>query len=157
LRIRIYGQSKNVPRDLCRRAIELWGGYLLGPRMDKLVSVNVKFDTKLDTGPLFAYFFCTDDGVPPREFAIRVSTTLSKRRTLVSIAHEMVHVKQHAKGILRDSTMNTAKWYGKLYEHDEKSVDGYWLTPWEIEARGHEEGLYCLLAESEKRRKCLKK
>ena len=52
----------------------------------------------------------------------------------------MVHVKQYAKGELKDFIrVNRIKWMGKIY--DESKLD-YWEQPWEIEAHGREKGLY---------------
>ena len=52
----------------------------------------------------------------------------------------MVHVKQYAKGELRQlpSTNNeVCKWLGKRYEWEMH----YWDRPWEIDAHGREKGL----------------
>jgi len=52
----------------------------------------------------------------------------------------MVHVKQYAKGELKDYVrMNKTKWRDEIIESDELD---YWDQPWEIEAHGRERGLY---------------
>ena len=152
VRIKITGRAKKLEREECRRAVALWGKYLLGPRLDDLINLTIKFDPKLNTGQLFAYVIDTDDRVPSRCFRISVCPTLSKKHTLRVIAHEMVHVRQNAKGILKSSVCSTVKWHGKSYEFDESSALGYWLTPWEIESRGYEEGLLVLLEEDRKKK-----
>jgi hypothetical protein len=70
-----------------------------------------------------------------------VDKTLTKKETLLALAHEMVHLKQYAKGELKDifRPAKMIKWHGDRYLTD--GVD-YWEQPWEIEAYGREKGLY---------------
>jgi hypothetical protein len=59
---------------------------------------------------------------------------------LIGLAHEMIHVKQYAKGELKDYLrVNKSKWKGQIIDPEE--VD-YWDQPWEIEAHEKEKGLY---------------
>ena len=58
---------------------------------------------------------------------------------LSTVAHELVHVKQFAKGELYDSTVkDRTRWHGQWM----KRTPDYWDLPWEIEAYGREVGLY---------------
>jgi hypothetical protein len=61
-------------------------------------------------------------------------------RKLRTICHEMVHVKQYAKGEMKQmwKPARTTKFQGVYFSDD---MD-YWDTPWEIEAFGRESGLY---------------
>ena len=79
-------------------------------------------------------------GVKLREFEIGVRSTLSKRETLIILAHEMFHLKQFATGEMKDMAgFKVSKWRGeKIYRDDIE----YWDMPWEIEAHGREKGLY---------------
>ena len=58
---------------------------------------------------------------------------------LQNFAHEMVHVKQWARGELKDVMRgySLCKWKGELV--DTEKVE-YYDTPWEIEAFGREYG-----------------
>jgi len=76
----------------------------------------------------------------PREFLIVVKKCESLRKTLMTIAHECVHVKQFAIGELSE---NQSSWRGKHIKDDIE----YWESPWEIEAFGRERGLYTLFCE----------
>lgn len=81
-----------------------------------------------------------DDNIRPREFMIRLDANMGNRKMLISLAHEMVHVKQYAKGEMRDMIRNSAtKWHRESVNTSD--VD-YWDLPWEIEAHGREVGLY---------------
>jgi hypothetical protein len=79
-----------------------------------------------------------------REFEIEVDRTLSYRKMLETVAHEMVHVKQYARRELHPSKHT---WSGKTYNPAKTS---YWDLPWEIEAHGRETGLFVRWAEKER-------
>lgn len=100
-----------------------------------------------------SYGYCHADPVGdaerldrPRTFEIEVHKNMSLRKVLVTVCHEMVHVKQYAKGELYESSrQGKMRWQGKYV----KDMD-YWDQPWEIEAAGRETGLFVRWAESEK-------
>jgi hypothetical protein len=56
------------------------------------------------------------------------------------VAHEMTHVKQY---VYEDLDLETGGcyWKGEFFDED---VEGYWFTPWEIEARGYEQAFWAL-------------
>lgn len=89
-----------------------------------------------------------DDYLRPKEFKIYVDSAQDPKQFYSTVAHEMVHLKQFAKGELTDLIgISKIKWTttsGKEYfdmKDDEDNDDEYWDLPWEIEARGREEGL----------------
>lgn len=79
-----------------------------------------------------------------REFEIEVDRTLSYRKMLETVAHEMVHVKQYARRELHPSK---EAWLGKTINPKKVS---YWDLPWEIEAHGREVGLFVRYCEENK-------
>jgi hypothetical protein len=85
---------------------------------------------------------CPDDYETPdrpRDFVIRLDSRVEKRKMLITLAHEMVHVKQFARGELYHSTRKAqCRWQGRWLKD---SID-YWDSPWEIEAYGKELGLF---------------
>jgi hypothetical protein len=100
-----------------------------------------------------AYGFCMahegDEGRAdrPRLFEIEVHKRLPLRKMLQTVAHEMVHVKQYARGELyQGMRVNKMRWQGKWVSNN---VD-YWDQPWEIEAHGREHGLFIQWAEKNK-------
>ena len=127
---------------LCKDAIEFYGKHLLCKRLYEKIDLTLEFDAS-DLGST-VYGFCdwNDDNHKARDFTIIVHPELHKKTMLTVLAHEMVHVKQFAMGELMDNPSGkTAQWKGKrvrIRDNDE----GYWTTPWEIEAYGREQGLY---------------
>ena len=78
-----------------------------------------------------------------REFEIEVDRTLSYRKMLETVAHEMVHVKQYARNELHVE-------YSKCWKNDFYTKTDYWDCPWEIEAHGRELGLFIRWADTHK-------
>jgi hypothetical protein len=119
----------------------------LMPRMKNIhVTVRLK-DLKGE-----AYGYCLslcDDGERgdrPRSFEIELEKNVSLRRVLETLCHEMVHVKQYARGELYESCVQGKhRWQGTWLNKD----PDYWDQPWEIEAHGRECGLFVRWAESE--------
>ena len=117
------------------------------PRMKNLeFNVHIKNFGRDDS---WGYCIPTDYADPnrPREFDIDINKQAKLRRLLETVAHEMVHVKQFARGELYESTRrNKHRWQGKWLNTDPK----YWDQPWEIEAHGREVGLFIQWAEANK-------
>jgi len=138
--LRTAGKPKKVPIKLCKEAVKWYGRYLLGDRLYHKVEILIEFDnSELNTN---VYGFCdwNDTNDRARDFTITVDPNLGKRNMLLVLAHEMVHIKQYAKGELKDyMRVNRVKWKGKVY--NDAKID-YWEQPWEIEAHGREKGLY---------------
>lgn len=81
-----------------------------------------------------------NDSLPiPKNFLITISNKFKILRTLIVLAHEMVHVKQHALGELKYRYNGEhTRWKDGTIDDDSIS---YWDLPWEIEAHGREKGL----------------
>lgn len=83
----------------------------------------------------------------PREFELEIHNKMKLRKLLLTVAHEMVHVKQYARGELYQGTrIAKHRWQGKWVSNN---LD-YWDQPWEIEAAGREVGLFVQWAEKNK-------
>lgn len=129
------GKLEKVSPDLCRKAIRYFGKHLLSKRLFDNVTVRLVF-----TDEIKIKADCYQNA--KHSFTIRVRNNMGHRQTLLSIAHEMVHVKQWSTGEMKEYIRfpNKCKWHGERYNADDKE---YWLNhPWEIEAYGREIGLY---------------
>lgn len=110
--------------------------------LSKAISLKIEHRQYIHDVTDLADCVWTDDEDPPRKFHIQMfipeeTPLVNYLRTL---AHELVHVKQFAKGELRQlpSTNNEiCKWQGKRYQWEMH----YWDRPWEIDAHGREKGL----------------
>ena len=81
----------------------------------------------------------------PRSFEIEIEKSMRLRKVLETIAHEMVHVKQYARGELYQGVrIAKHRWQGKWVSNN---ID-YWDQPWEVEAHGREAGLFIRWAEA---------
>ena len=72
-----------------------------------------------------------------REFIIEINGSLDKEDKIRTLAHEMIHVKQLAKGTLKQVD-GVNYWKGKRYRKNHK----YLNLPWEIEAFSKQELLF---------------
>ena len=128
-----------IPCDVIERAVQFYAKYL---KISKRVDLLLDFEDGFDIHGEIAY-------ENKNRFVITIKNGMNKRRTLIALAHEMVHLKQYSKGQLKvdKQKKNRMIYCGKSY-NDNKN---YWDTPWEIEAFGRELGLYCQFMESEKR------
>jgi len=66
-------------------------------------------------------------------FIIWLRKSKSNKDQLITLAHELVHVKQYVMGELTLDFIHAKK---------TKGLDPYWDSPFEIEAFGRQEGLY---------------
>jgi hypothetical protein len=76
--------------------------------------------------------FCL--AVNPREFVIEVDSRLKGDDFITALTHEMVHVKQYARGETKDVNVFTKSWKGDDYIAAYSTVDEYMALPWEAEA-----------------------
>lgn len=74
----------------------------------------------------------------PREFEINLERTKRLKTIVFTLGHEFIHVKQFAKGELKDHKRSNKTIFHKMKFED----INYWDSPWEIEAFGKEGGLW---------------
>jgi len=140
--IKIVGKpKKDLSNYIVKKAARFYGEYLLGKKLANNIDLTIEF-ISFDRGSN-EYAFCdwTDDNHKARDFLITIDSKLPKKEILLALAHEMVHLKQYAKGELKDifRPARMVKWLGEKYDSD--NMD-YWEQPWEIEAYGREKGLF---------------
>ena len=93
-------------------------------------TIEINF-RRMSKDPNYGYCCHLEDN----EFEIDLKRTLRLRDMLTTLAHELVHVKQHVNG--------------ELDQGSEEGLD-YWDKPSEIEAHGREIGLFIRWCESER-------
>lgn len=147
MKIYISGGTKKL-RDLAQDFVEHCANIMLSEHTQQQLEIDLEFSKKLlkEDGILAEMDF-EDKNHRPKEFSITVDITGPLRRTLESIAHEMVHVKQYASGeMIEMEKTGRTKWKNR-YISDRLN---YWNRPWEIEAHGRELGLFITWAEKNK-------
>lgn len=106
----------------------------LMPRM-KTLDICIQLSDDMDG----ADGYCL--AVNPREFVIEVDSRLKGDDFITAITHEMVHVKQYARGETKDVNEFTKSWKGDEYIAMYSTVDEYMALPWEKEAYELQESL----------------
>jgi hypothetical protein len=118
----------------------------LMPRMHD-IEIEIKLKKFAKNSNAYGYCMPIDDYEVydrPRHFELEINCGLRLRRLLETVAHELVHAKQFARGELYQGIrMSKNRWQGEWINND---VD-YWDLPWEIEAHGREVGLFVRWAE----------
>ena len=146
MHLTITGKCKNVKRDIIKRAVAFYADYLdiTKNKVDLWLDFECNLQKKQGDEA-----YCVNEG--GGKYTITVDSTFSKRKILIALAHEMVHIKQYVK---RELTYNERKkvsrYRGQVYKDANMN---YWDMPWEIEAFGRELGLYRQFIESDCKRK----
>lgn len=138
MEIRTKGIPDNVSRSLCKEAIRFYGKELLGKRLAN----NIKIFLVFEELPNVVNALCqwNDDNHLCRSFVIILNKKMNKKTTFIALAHEMVHVKQYARGELKDYLRSDkVKWRNKVFRLDKVE---YWSSPWEVEAYKKDKILY---------------
>ena len=144
-------KTSNIPVDLLdvtRASVNFFVDTYFDKRMkNRTESITVAF--RSFTGDDLACALPVEDGERrlPREFLIEVNNMyrdIPVRDYVVTLMHEMVHVKQYCNGDLKQVHLKSL-WKGQ--EVDEMKVD-YWDHPWEREAMSIEYGAYTKFVEA---------
>lgn len=144
MEVHVSGINATKAEELTEAA-EFFARQLMDPRMVRNLSIDLEIETNLD-----AEGECVDEQGTrnPRWFTIRL-----KRQKIdgmiKTLAHEMVHVKQHAKNELqrgiviptRGGLKISSKWQGEIWK-PKRHEDNYFDSPWECQAYGMEVGLF---------------
>jgi hypothetical protein len=101
------------------------------------IEFTIKKNLSEDTGA-DGFCFAVESG-RPRTFEIEIDKGLSITKFIKTVIHELIHVRQYAKGELVDYSRGRAKvsWKGKDY-----SKTSYSRQPWERQAYRLQESLY---------------
>lgn len=114
-----------------------FANYLMPEKVVNDLIVEVSF-----TNDLSSTCFTEDDvDKDPRIFYIEISNKMGTYNKIKSLAHEFVHVKQHAMNELFYLGNDKIEWKGQGIEKKHLCNMEYWDYPWELEAYGKEEGL----------------
>ena len=144
--LNIKGSNKAF-RKLVEHATWFYAEKLMGKRLISGLEITINLKKNLlDDDENEGNAIWEDDGYRPKEFTIELDSTAKIRNLLITLAHEMVHVKQWAKNEMYEylNTMGMVRFKGEKI-HLKKTE--YWDYPWEIEAYGKQLGLFVRFCE----------
>jgi hypothetical protein len=121
--MKIEGKKKLIKRAVCfARALGV-----------NDFSLTIKVDETEKAG------FChlKEDG----SFKIVIPSVTSMYWATRTLAHEMVHLRQFKHDELQYFDNGVIKWKGEKFHPTTYMEDDYYLSPWEVEARGLEDWL----------------
>ena len=148
MNIDIYGKSKHMCKAEIKFATAFFAQYLMGTRLANNLDIEIRIEGQ---GRAEGHCNPLDGERRPRSFEIGIRPGMQRYKMLQCLAHEMVHLKQYAKGELSNELI-TARWQGKTYKLT-NSMEDYFNWPWEVEAYGRDRSLYLfyqVLLQSEK-------
>lgn len=141
MHLTINNKPKHVNKKTLKRAVAFYADYLM--RDHSKINLQLKFEKDLQKNYKDEGWIVAEGG---RNYTIVIDSKFGKRKLLIALAHEMVHLKQYHS---RKLTFNERK---KLHRFDGNTYPEnafYWERPWEIEAFGRELGLYKMFTEYE--------
>lgn len=147
MRIRIHGRNRKVERKELRYAIK-WMCQQLMPELHEDLFIELHMKRLQDDNAWMAPIEHTQ---VLRAFRVILDTSLPRHRQLTYLAHELVHVKQYAKGEMRDRYVQVRSPRGVKYKlkdvrFKKRFIDPvlveYNKQPWEVEARRLQGKLY---------------
>ena len=144
--LHIKGSNKAL-RKLVESATWYYAEKLMGKRLMSGLEITIKLKKNLlsKEGNEGSAIW-EDDGYRPKEFTIELDTTVKIRNLLITLAHEMVHIKQWARDEMYEY-MNVAGLVRFKGEKVHMVITDYWDYPWEIEAYGKQLGLFVRFCE----------
>ena len=142
MHLTITNKAKHVDKKTIKRAIAFYADYLM--RNHSKVNLQLEFEKDLQKNYKDEGWIVSEgDG----NFTIVLDAKFGKRKLLIALAHEMVHLKQyHSRKLSFNERKKLHRYAGKTYPENMF----YWERPWEIEAFGRELGLYKMFVDSDK-------
>ena len=140
--------SNQYNRKLVSRATWWYAEKLMGKRLMNGLEIHIHLRKNLidkencEGTAIWEGDYCDR----PREFKIELDVSYSIRDALITLAHEMVHIKQWAKDEMYEY-MNVAGLVRFKGEKVHMEITDYWDYPWEIEAYGKQLGLFVRFCE----------
>jgi hypothetical protein len=143
MKIYVRGSNEKLTKKEIRDIVSFSSQLLLGKRLSRYITISVMND-KLKK---FEWGYCgpTDwNNSRFREFEILLNNSASRKNQIITLFHEMVHLKQYARNELFPYNMQKYRWLGKKLIIDNIEYNN---LPWEIEAAETEKVLFELYRE----------
>lgn len=132
MKIKIIGNNEIISKGELRYMLHFFGDILLGKRLAKNISLELVLTIPEDN----ALGYCYPLDGKHRKFVIEINRFQPYHLQVETLAHEMVHLKQYARGELKHLDDGLHKWKGEFYQYTykKKYTKKYANLPWEEEA-----------------------
>ena len=120
-------------QDMAYQAVN----FALKQLMPRKRNIDIEVTITDIPGDADAYHCCIDKG----EHELEIQTGLIEEDFMTAVFHEMVHVRQHERGLLKDHGVRKA-WKGEEYVGIYDTTETYMNLPWEEEAYRLQEEIY---------------
>lgn len=130
---------KGERRKCIKAAAEWLVDRLIHPRSARNLYIDIQFANLNKTNSL-GYCQWLDNNIRPKDFEILIHDGLGKKDTLLTLCHELFHVKQYVKHDLAELYRPSHRFYWKG-EYLPKTIS-YNDMPWEREAFDNQFLLY---------------
>lgn len=137
MKISVRGQNNVLSKGEIRYITSFFGNILLGKRL----ADNIELTLYNENYQWDEMGFCNPidfDERSPREFEILLNRNMDRNEQILTIAHEMVHVKQFARNEWRVYDNNEYRWRGRKVRYPRMN---HFNLPWEKEAIASEKWL----------------
>lgn len=121
--VEVIGGCKSK-KDLAEK-VTAWYLKKVMPQM-RTLDITIKLTKCYDKG---VYGYCME-GENNREFEIEIDKNLRIYDFVTTLCHELTHLKQYARGEMKQYDRGLTRWKGVVYPEDTPYDD----KPWEIEA-----------------------
>jgi len=141
MQLKVIGENPNITHAEMKYAAEWMSNLIMSPQLRKYLKVTISFKKEKDAlGTTEVRDYDDENFRMPRKFLVRINPKERRNSVLKILAHELVHVKQFARGELKDNGHPMYMKWNKEDVNSEKT--DYWDLPWEIEAYGREYGMF---------------
>jgi len=128
----LYTSGYNYSKRRCGRIVDWFISKHL-PKHKLEISVNHR---GLRCESVYGWVWVSDCDYRPRAFEVELHNQMTPEHYTKTLLHELWHVYQHVKGVLKDK-------YGKrLWRGIDYTETDYSEQPWEVQAHQMEEVLY---------------
>ncbi len=140
MNIRIRGDASKRFQRIVKEACEFALGHFFDREALRKISIRVVLRPDLLKTTGFRGFCLFPNNTSARNFTIHLHSSVIHPIMLLSLFHELVHIKQFIQADLTySSSTDKYRWAGKWANFNKCH---YYDLPWEIEAHGREKGLY---------------
>lgn len=140
--LKLYGFKDKRHKSLIKDALKYGSALLMSKRLCDTLEISVRLNpTLMEKNKSVAEVEWLDTNYRGRQFVIELDAGRSWLMHILSIMHELVHVKQYARGEMVQSMKRSYMTkFGSEWIDDDKT--DYWDLPWEVEAHGREKGMF---------------